>query len=164
MQRPECNGKNQQRFISRRDLLYKTGEGIGGIALAFLLGQDRLLADPAGAGNQACAGSAGVTDSPFLPKPPHFRARAKSVISLFMCGGVSQVDTFDYKPMLEKHHGTLIEGKGEVTVRQGYPGPLMKSPYQFKQYGKSGKWVSDLFPNIGGIVDELAFIHSAQGR
>ena len=51
-----------------------------------------------------------------------------------------------------------------LTVRQGYPGPLMKSPYAFKQYGQSGKWVSDLFPNIGGIVDDIAFIHSAQGR
>ena len=109
-------------------------------------------------------GSAGVTDSPFLPKPSHFPARAKSVISLFMCGGVSQVDTFDYKPMLDEVSWQAARGTGEVTVRQGYPGPLMKSPYEFKQYGQSGKWVSDLFPNIGGIVDELAFIHSAQGR
>ena len=131
MKQPECNGRSQQRFVSRRDLLFQVGEGISGIALAYLLGQDRLLAAPAATG-QPCTGSAGVTDSPFLPKPPHFKARAKSVISLFMCGGVSQVDTFDYKPMLEKYHGQPLEGKGEVTVRQGYPGPLMKSPYHFK--------------------------------
>jgi len=160
----ECNGRNNQRFISRRDLLYRSTEGIGGLALAYLLGQDRLLGAPANTGEKSCVGSAGVTDSPFLPKPSHFPARAKSVISLFMCGGVSQVDTFDYKPMLAKYHGQPLEGHGEVTVRQGYPGPLMKSPYAFKQYGQSGKWVSDLFPNIGGIVDDLAFIHSAQGR
>jgi hypothetical protein len=163
MKEQECSGKSRQRFISRRDLLFQAGGGISGLALASLLSQDRLLAAPASAG-PACVGSGGVTDSPFMPKPPHFKARAKSIISLFMCGGVSQVDTFDYKPMLSKYHGKPLEGKGEVTVRQGYPGPLMRSPYQFKQYGQSGKWVSELFPNIGGIVDELAFIHSAQGR
>ena len=159
----ECNGRNNQRFISRRDLLYRSTEGIGGLALAYLLGQDRLLGapPPANTGEKSCVGSAGVTHSPSLPKPSHFPARAKSVISLFMCGGVSQVDTFDYKPMLTKYHGQPLDG---ATVRQGYPGPLMKSPYAFRQYGQSGKWVSDLFPNIGGIVDELAFIHSAQGR
>jgi len=159
----ECNGRSRQRFISRRDLLFQAGGGISGIALAYLLSADGALAAPAG-GPQACVGSAGVTDSPFLPKPPHFTPRAKSIISLFMCGGVSQVDTFDYKPMLEKYHGKPLEGKGEVFVRQGFPGPLMKSPFQFKQFGQSGKWVSELFPHIGGIVDDLAFIHSAQGR
>jgi hypothetical protein len=149
--------------MSRRDLLFQAGGGISGIALALLLGQDRALGAEA-PGAQACTGSAGVTDSPFLPKPPHFKPRAKSLISLFMSGGVSHVDTFDYKPMLTRYHGQPLEGHGEVVVRQGYPGPLMKSPYQFKQYGQSGKWVSELFPHIGGIVDELAFIHSAQGR
>ena len=162
---PECNctGKSRRRFISRRDLLFQAGGGISGIALAQLLSSGGLMAAPA-APPRACAGSEGVTGSPFLPKAPHFKARAKSIISLFMCGGVSPVDTFDYKPMLTKYHGKPLEGKGEVLVRQGYPGPLMKSPYQFKQYGQSGKWVSELFPNIGGIVDDLAFIHSAQGR
>src|SRR5215470_9089431 len=102
-----CTGKNETRFVSRRDLLFQAGEGIGGLALAYLLGQDRVLGAPT---SQAC--SADVKDSPFLPKAPHFKPRAKSVISLFMCGGVSQVDTFDYKPMLEKFHGKLLEGKG----------------------------------------------------
>ena len=154
----DCKGTSRRRYISRRDLLFEAGGGISGLALACLLSEQGLL------GAQTCAGPAGVTDSPFLPRAPHFKPRAKSLISLFMCGGVSQVDTFDYKPALTKYHGQLLEGKGEVTVRQGYPGPLMKSPFGFRQYGQSGKWVSDLFPNIGGIVDELAFIHSAQGR
>jgi hypothetical protein len=57
-----------------------------------------------------------------------------------------------------------LEGKGEIRVRQGYPGPLMKSPYNFKQYGQSGTWVSDLFPHMSGIVDDLAFLHSVEGR
>jgi len=164
-QQPECNctGKSRRRFISRRDLLFQAGGGISGIALASLLSADGLLAAPA-TGSKACVGSAGVTDSPFLPKQPHFKPKAKSIISLFMCGGVSHVDTFDYKPMLAKYHGKPLEGKGQVLVRQGYPGPLMKSPYEFKQHGQSGKWISELFPNIGGVADELAFIHSAQGR
>lgn len=162
MKQDNCNGRNHKRFVSRRDLLFQTGEGIGGLALAFLLGRDRMLGAPL-SGVAACA-VGDVKDSPFLPKPSHFKPRAKSIISLFMCGGVSQVDTFDYKPQLERFHGKLLEGHGEVTVRQGYPGPLMKSPYAFKQYGQSGKWVSDLFPKVAGVVDNLAFIHSAQGR
>src|ERR1700719_2422415 len=104
MKEQDCNGRSRQRFISRRDLLFQAGGGISGIALASLLAQDRLLGAPASTGSQACVGSTGVTDSPFLPKPPHFKPRAKSLISLFMTGGVSQVDTFDYKPMLEKFH------------------------------------------------------------
>ena len=95
-----------------------------------------------------------------LPKPPHFKPRAKSVISLFMSGGVSHVDTFHYKPALAKYNGMPLEGNGEIVVRQGYPGPLMKSPFGFKQYGQSGAWVSEIFPNIAAIVDELAFMHS----
>ena len=155
-----CTSTNNRRFVSRRDLLFQAGGGISGLALASLLAQQGLFAAPA----NSCAGSAGVTDSSFLPRAPHFKPRAKSVISLFMCGGVSQVDTFDYKPMLAKYHGHPLEGKGEVAVRQGYPGPLMKSPFSFRQYGRSGKWVSELFPHLGGMVDDLAFIHSAQGR
>src|SRR5207237_2376352 len=135
----ECNGRSRQRFVSRRDLLFQAGGGISGLALAAMLQRDGALgAPPPANAPQACLGSAGVTDSPFLAKQPHFKPRAKAVISLFMCGGVSQVDTFDYKPALEKYHGQPLEGKGEVTVRQGYPGPLMRSPYKFTQYGQSG--------------------------
>jgi hypothetical protein len=150
----------KRRFVSRRDFLFESGSGISGLALAFLLNQDGLLAS----GPAACSTAEGFPGSPYLPKPPHFKPRAKSVISLFMSGGVSHVDTFDYKPELTKHHGQVLEGKGEIRVRQGFPGPLMKSPYSFKQYGQGGFWVSELFPNIGGIVDDLAFIYSCQGK
>ena len=160
-----CNGRSKQRLVSRRDLLFQAGGGISGLALAYLLSRERALgADPSSSSMGACEASSAVVDSPFLPKAPHFAPRAKAVISLFMCGGVSHMDTFDYKPMLAKYHGQPLEGKGEVIVRQGYPGPLMKSPFSFKQYGQSGKWVSELFPNIANIVDELAFIHSGTGR
>src|SRR6185295_2793097 len=158
---PLCNQQRKLRRISRRDFWFNAGMGIGGLALIDLLNRDRLLAATAPA---ACTGSADVKSSPYLPKPPHFKPRAKQVIHLFMSGGVSQVDTFDYKPDLQKHHGVALEGKGEIRVRQGYPGPLMKSPFGFKQYGQSGTWVSDLFPHMSTIVDDLAFIHSATGK
>jgi hypothetical protein len=155
----------KHRFISRRDLLFQAGEGIGGLGLAYILNQQGLLAaePPAESGSKSCASSAG-TNSPLAAKPPHFKPRAKAMISLFMSGGVSHVDTFDPKPMLAKYHGQLLTSKGEIRLRQGYPGPLMKSPYQFKKYGQSGVEVSDLFPHIGGMVDDLAIIRSCQGR
>ena len=145
------------RFVSRRDFLFRAGEGVSGVALAALLQQDGLLA----AGG-ACDADGVV--SPTAPQDPHFKPRAKAVISLFMSGGVSHVDTFDHKPMLEKHHGEPLTGKGRVRVRQGYPGPLMRSPFEFQRHGKSGKLVSNLFPHMGSMVDDLAFVHSCQGR
>jgi hypothetical protein len=81
-----------------------------------------------------------------------------------MSGGVSHVDTFDPKPMLEKFHGQPLEGKGRVRVRQGYPGPLMRSPFGFKQFGENGVNVSNLFPHVAGIVDDIALVRSCQGR
>lgn len=145
------------RFVSRRDFLFRAGEGVSGVALAAMLQQDGLLA----AGG-ACDAEGVV--SPTAPQDPHFKPRAKAVISLFMSGGVSHVDTFDHKPMLEKHHGEPLTGKGRVRVRQGYPGPLMRSPFEFQRHGKSGKLVSNLFPHMGSMVDDLAFVHSCQGR
>jgi hypothetical protein len=143
--------------ISRRDLLFRAGEGIGGLALAYLLNQDGLLAA------DGCQNAPGVT-SPFTPKAPHFKPRAKNVISLFMCGGVSAIDTFDPKPALDKYHGQPLPGEGDVQVQQGYPGPIMRSPYKFRKYGQSGIEVSELFPHMGSVVDEIALIRSAMGR
>ncbi len=157
------NRMSKRRFVSRRDFLFEAGSGISGLALLSLLAEDGLLASPPPEGAARCAGP-GFAGSPYLPKPPHFAPRAKSVISLFMSGGVSHIDTFDYKPALAKYHGMPLEGKGEIRVRQGFPGPLMKSPFRFQQYGRAGIWVSELFPNIGGIVDDLAFIYSCQGK
>jgi hypothetical protein len=144
--------------FSRRDLLFRAGEGISGLALAHLLQQDGLLA-----ADNACVSSDGL-QSPTAPRDPHFKPKAKAVISLFMSGGVSHVDTFDHKPMLDKKHGQPLEGFGNVRVRQGFPGPLMRSPFKFQHYGQSGKLVSELFPEMGKCVDDLAFIHSCQGR
>jgi hypothetical protein len=148
--------KPKRSFLSRRQFWMEAGMGIGGLALIDLLGQDKLLA-------AACESTGAAAGSPLVPKPPHFKPRAKAVISLFMSGGVSHVDTFQYKPALEKYNRLPMEGKGEITVRQGYPGPLMQSPFSFKQYGNSGAWVSEIFPNIATLVDDLAFVHSCRG-
>src|SRR5688572_3563521 len=166
MMTPLCDNRmgKKLRHISRRDFWFQAGMGIGGLALIDLLNRDRLLGAEPPTTAIGCLGSEGVKGSPYLPKPPHFKPRAKQVIHLFMSGGVSQVDTFDYKPDLQKYHGVALEGKGEIRVRQGYPGPLMKSPFSFKQHGQSGTWVSELFPHMSTIVDDLAFIHSAVGK
>ena len=153
----------RRQFISRRKFWMEAGMGIGGLALIDLLNKDGLLAAELPKGPQACQGGPVASDSPLVPKAPHFAPKAKSVISLFMSGGVSHVDTFDYKPALEKYNRLPMEGKGEIKVRQGYPGPLMKSPFTFKQYGKSGAWVSEIFPNMATLVDDVSFIHSCQG-
>jgi len=148
------------KTISRRDLLFTSGGGIGGVALASLLAQDGLLA--ADEGSNACG--VGPQGGPGAAKKPHFKPRAKSIISLFMTGGVSHIDTFDPKPMLKKHHGKPLSGFGEIVVRQGYPGPLMASPYSFKKYGQSGIEVSELFPHMGSIIDDVALIRSGYGK
>ena len=128
----------------RREFLRKAGAGFGALALAGLLQQDGLLAEtPAG---------------PMAPKPGHFPAEAKSVIWLFMEGGPSACDTFDPKPELEKHHGQRPQNS--ITTFFGNPGPLMRSPFTFRQYGQSGAWVCDRLPNIARHVDDIAFLKS----
>ncbi|MFN3323622.1 MAG: DUF1501 domain-containing protein [Bryobacteraceae bacterium] len=138
-------------FVNRRDFLFRAGGGLSGVALAWLLGADGLLAGT-------------CEPSPANAKPPHFNPRARSVISLFMSGGVSHVDTFDPKPALDRYAGQPLTGKGEIVVRQGHPGPLMPSPFRFKRYGQSGIEVSEIFPHVAGKVDELALIRSVHGK
>ena len=150
-----------KRFWSRRDFLFQSGGGISGIALAHLLQQDGLLAAPVKEGG--CESKA-LGYNPFAPKKPQFPPRATSVISMFMSGGVSQVDTFDPKPMLTKFAGQPLSGKGEIVVRQGHPGPLMPSPFTFKKYGQSGIEVSELFPKVAQHADDLAMLRSVYGK
>jgi len=142
------------RLIKRRNFLFEAGGGITGLALADLLNRQGLLASNA----EGCRNQAAV--SPVSPRAPHFPARAKAVISLFMSGGVSHVDTFDPKPDLDRYHGRPLEGKGEIIVRQGHPGPLMRSPFSFTKHGQSGIEVSELFPHIASKVDHIAFVRS----
>lgn len=135
--------QNQPKGLSRRELLQQTACGFGGMALAGLLAEE------------ARAESRNL----LARKAPHFPGRAKHVIFLFMHGGVSQVDTFDPKPELEKRHGQPLPGKAPVAFA-GSLGTLMKSPWSFKNYGKSGLPFSDLFPHLGSVADEIAVIRS----
>jgi hypothetical protein len=152
----------KRNFWSRRDFLWEAGCGISGVALAQMLSQQELLAADV---SEACSAKP-LGANPYALKPPHFKPRAKAVISLFMTGGPSAVDLWDYKPALTKYAGEPLDGKvhGDVNVRQGYPGPLMPSPFEFKRFGQSGKLVSEVFPHLGQHVDEIAFIHSVYGK
>jgi hypothetical protein len=138
---------------SRRDFLWHSGGGLGGIALTWLLGADRLLADP--------------------PKPRpefngglHHPAKVKRVVQLFMNGGVSQPDTFDYKPELEKRHGQPFKPDTGETPEgvTSTPGNLMKSPFPFEQHGQCGRWVSSVFPHLATQVDQMAFLMAIASR
>jgi hypothetical protein len=148
----------KKTFWSRRRFLFDSGGGIAGLALAHLLEREGLLAA------ESCR--APVEGNPFASKPPHFSPRATAVISLFMSGGVSHVDTFDPKPALRKYAGEPLDGKvdGSIVVRQGFPGPLMPSPFAFQKHGESGIEVSELFPHLGKRVDQIAFLRSVYGR
>ncbi len=150
-----------KHFWNRREFLFESGGGLSGLALAYLLSRDHLLAQTP---DVCAAAAAGV--NPFAPRAPHHQPRATAVISLFMGGGWSQMDTFDPKPALRKYAGEPIDGKvrGDVIVRQGFPGPLMPSPFSFRKYGQSGIDVSEIFPHLSRHVDEIAFLRSVYGR
>src|SRR5687767_15817907 len=135
-------------FTSRRDFLQKAGAGCGLLALADLLQADGLLA--------ADAPSLNSPNSPMAARPPHYAPKAKSIIWLFMEGAPSSVDLFDPKPELTKRDGQRID----IDVFNGNPGPLMKSPFSFQQYGQSGAWVCEKYPNVAKHVDDFAFIKS----
>ncbi len=133
--------------MTRRDALSKIGAGMGSIGLAGMMGQGSL------------SGATGSSPNPLAPKEPHFPAKAKRIIQLFMPGGPSQVDTFDYKPMLAKHAGERPSIVDRKTLRNTKLG-LMPSPFGFKRYGECGKMVSDIFPETAQCVDDISFIHS----
>ena len=107
-----------------------------------------------------------IGNNPYAPKQPHFKPRAKAIISLFMSGAPSHVDTFDPKQALVTYAGQPLDSKlaSDLKVRQGFPGPIMPSPFSFKKYGQSGIDVSELFPNVAQKVDEIAFIRSVYAR
>src|SRR6059058_6294536 len=128
--------------MDRRGFLWHAGGGLGGIALAQLLGRDGLLA-----GTKPATGKADLNGG------LHHRARAKRVVQLFMSGAASQVDTFDYKPELIRRHGQPFDPGGKVELFQSSPGAVMKSPWAWRQHGQCGKWVSGLLPHLAGCVD-----------
>ena len=140
---------------TRREFLWQAGAGFGSVALTSLLSPEGFFERQALAAN-------GMTPyaNPLAPKPPHFAPKAKSVIFLFMYGGPSQVDTFDYKPDLFKFDGQTIPVKTKGRGGEKNEGRVVGPKWKFNQYGQSGQWVSDLFPNLANHVDDIAFIKS----
>jgi Protein of unknown function (DUF1501) len=137
--------------FDRRSLLARCGGGMGLLALGSLMQQESV-----GAGESAASSL-----SPLASKPAHVPAQAKAVIWIFINGGHSQVDTWDYKPELIRRDGQQLPGFDPST---GFfihdVGPLMKSPFRFRQHGQCGKHVSDIFPHLSRHVDRMAFVHS----
>jgi uncharacterized protein DUF1501 len=149
------------QHIGRREFLQRAGGGIGGMALAYLLGGEGVLAAPASHLSTPNAQRLTLPPDPLHARPSHFPGKVKRVISLFMFGGLSHIDSFDPKPELDRQDGTSVAGRPEFdTMGRSAPGKLMKSPWGFKRYGQCGMPVSDLFPNVGVCADELALIRS----
>src|SRR5690349_3817074 len=120
---------------SRREFLWTLGGGFAGLALSQMFCRDAL--------------ATGI---------PQYPAKVKRIIQLFMTGGASPMDTFDYKPALEKLHGQMLGPKEKPEGFTAPVGAIMKSPFEFKQYGESGRWVSSVFPEQAKLVDEMAFL------
>jgi hypothetical protein len=141
-----------QRQFDRREFLWQAGGGLGGIALACLLGQEGLLAD--GPNRPRADLNGGL----------HHRARAKRIVQLFMSGAASQCDTFDYKPELIRRNGQPFNPGGRIELFQSDPGSVMQSPWSWRQYGQCGKWVSSLLPHLAQCVDDIAFLPAMVSR
>src|SRR6266571_4925589 len=126
--------------LTRREMLVTCAGGFGAVALAAL---------------------ASDATPPTANQGTHHPSRVRNVIFLYMDGGVSQVDSFDYKPMLERYHGRDPHSIFTVEPTQfNNVGRVMMSPWQFRRHGQCGRWVSDLFPHMARHVDDLAVIHS----
>ena len=153
---PTLTPQNWPDFLAartRRHFLSRCAVGLGGIALASMLNQAR--------------GAGAAPAGPLAPKPTHFPARAKNIIYLFMAGGPSQLELFDYKPKLAELNGqpipqSFIEGKRFAFMDSSHGTRLMGTRRQFAQHGRSGMWVSELFPHTARIVDDLTMVKSCQ--
>ena len=134
-------------LFSRRDWFDWAARGVGASALVSLLLRDGTLRAGRVAGEAA-------------DPAPHLPAKAKRVVHVVACGGVSQIDSFDYKPTLTKYHGKSLPASERPDVFFGKVGLLRKNDWEFKQRGASGLWVSELFPHLAGVADELTVIRS----
>jgi len=149
---------NYDRWLNRRDFLGLMGTGLGSLALACLLSE-------AAEAQSKIENRKSKIESSLSPHQPHFSAKAKRVVQIFCPGAVSQMDTFEFKPELQKRHGQPMPGLTGANSFQGGNGNIFKSPWNWKQYGKSGKWVnSDLLPYLAECVDDIAFVHSLTAR
>ncbi|QEF97392.1 hypothetical protein Mal15_14320 [Stieleria maiorica] len=145
--------KNQTRNFcgrTRREFLWQTGGGFGAAALSSMLSQDGFLS-----ASDYVSGA-----NPLAARPPHFAPKAKSVIFLFMYGGPSHIDTFDYKPKMTGMDGKTVDVKTFGRGGRKSGGRIVEPRWEFSQYGQCGKYVSTLFPNLANHVDDIAFLHS----
>ncbi|HLN26680.1 MAG TPA: DUF1501 domain-containing protein [Gemmataceae bacterium] len=152
MQRTGSNGNFCGR--TRREFLWQAGGGFTSVALTALLGEDFFRSQVVAADGQT------PFANPLAPKKPHRQAKAKSVIFLYMYGGPSHIDTFDYKPGMIGRDNQTIQVKTFGRGGHKNEGRIVEPRWKFHQYGQSGKWVSDLFPRLAQRVDDIAFIHS----
>lgn len=141
----DSNQVHPRLGLGRREFLWRSGGGIGGLALSTMLGESGGL-------QAAHDGALGGV----LHHPP----KAKRVVQLYMSGAASQCDLFDFKPLLIKKHGEKFDPGEKVELFQSSPDKVMQSPFGWKQYGECGKYLSDPVARLGGCVDEMAFIHS----
>jgi len=137
---------------TRREMLWQVGNGFAGLALSSLLARDGFKP------STACASEAFT--NPLRAKEPHFLPKAKHVIFLYMYGGPSHVDTFDYKPAMIGMDNKTIDVKTFGRGGHKNQGRIVEPRWKFRPYGESGKMVSDLFPNLAKHVDDISFIHS----
>ena len=144
-------------LLNRRRFLNHTASGLGGIALTHLLGRENLMAAAPVSPDISAA-------NPNAARKTHFEPRAKNVLMIFCSGAVSHLDTFDHKPELIRCHGQAMPGADGLVTFQGGQGNLHQSPWAFRPRGQTGKMISDLVPHLGGMVDEMCFIHSLTGK
>lgn len=146
--------------LSRREFLWQAGGGLGGIALASMLQEEGLLG--ATAENTNGRNSKGRETKGQLMRQGglHHPPKAKRVVQLFMSGGASQCDTFDYKPRLIQDHGRPWDPGSQVELFQSQPGKTMQSPWPWHRYGQCGKWVNESVGPLGPCVDDMAFVHN----
>jgi hypothetical protein len=149
-----------RRLLNRREFLRYSGTGLGSIALLTLLSEQKLLAES----DRSPIRPLIRPESPFAARPPHFKAKAKRVLVIFCSGACSHIDTWDYKPQLIQRHGQPMPGSEKLITFQGQQGNLTRSPYEFKPRGQSGKYISDLLPNLAELADEMCFIHSMTAK
>jgi hypothetical protein len=143
-------------LLDRRQFLSNSALALGSIALSNLLGGEGLLA--------ATGGGLRIDPAkPYAPRAPHFPAKAKNVIVIFCAGAVSQLETWDYKPQLIEWDGKPLPG-GPATTFQGPAGNLARPQYEFRQRGKTGKWVSDMIPHLAELTDDIAFVQSLTSK
>src|SRR5215813_5477403 len=133
--------------LSRREFLWRSGGGLGGLALASLLNREGLLASV-------------VPAAPL----PHYPPRAKRVIQMFMAGAASHIDLFDFKPELLRRDGQKSDFGEHVEAFQDGLGPWMKPIWEFKPYGRCGKLLSEVVADLGPVVDDIAFVHNLVGK